>query len=73
LSSEISPWSALDQTVAYSYQWLRNGEAIKRATGFTYTVTSKDLRKRITVRWKGTAPGYITVVRTSIPTEKVTR
>jgi hypothetical protein len=73
LSSVVTPWSALGQTVAYSYQWLRNGKAIKRATGFTYAVTSKDLRKRITVRWKGTAPGYITVVRTSIPTAPVTR
>ena len=74
LNSQLdSTWSAPGQIVAYSYQWLRNGKAIRGATEFNYFVTSKDLRKRITVRWKGTAPGYITVVRTSIPTEKVTR
>lgn len=72
LGSEVAPWSAPGQIVLYYYQWLRNGKAIKGATDFTYQLTSKDLGKIISARWTGTAPTYLTVVRTSLPTDVIT-
>ena len=72
LSSSVAPWSAPGKTVVYSYQWLRNGKPIKGATAYTYRLTSKEAGKTMTVRWTGSAPGYLTVIRTSSATVKVT-
>jgi hypothetical protein len=72
LGSEVAPWSAPGQIVMYTYQWLRSGKVIKGATEFTYQLTSKDRGKIMSVRWTGTAPTYLTVIRTSSPTDPVT-
>jgi len=40
------------------FQWLRNGHAIKGATGLTYRLKAKDARARIEVRVTGTQYGY---------------
>ncbi|WP_203136046.1 endo-1,4-beta-xylanase [Microbacterium sp. JZ31] len=48
-----------------SYQWLRDGKAIKGATAALYRVGSADKGHRITVRVTGSAPGYETLTRTS--------
>lgn len=72
LSSSVAPWSAPGKVVVYSYQWLSNGKPIKGATAFTYRLTSKEAGKTMTVRWTGSAPGYLTVIRTSSATAKVT-
>jgi len=73
LGSEVAPWSAPGQIVMYSYQWLRSGKVIKGATEFTYQLTSKDAGKRMSVRWTGWAPTYLTTIRTSSSTAIVTR
>ncbi|MEY3310681.1 MAG: hypothetical protein RL107_817 [Actinomycetota bacterium] len=73
LSASVSPWSAPGQIISYSYQWFRNGKAIKGATEFQYFVaSSKDHGKIITVRVTGSAPTYLTVIKTSLPTDPVT-
>jgi hypothetical protein len=43
-----------------SYQWYRNGKAIKRATKASYKLTAKDQGKRITVRATVTVSGKAT-------------
>ncbi len=43
---------------ALRYQWLRNGHAIKGATGLTYKLHAKDARARIEVKVTGTQYGY---------------
>lgn len=53
-------------------QWLRNGAAIKGATGTTYKLTSADVGKKISVRVTGTKSGYSTASRTSGQTAAVT-
>jgi hypothetical protein len=73
LSVEVSPWSAPGQTVLYSYQWLRSGKTIKGATGNFYVLSSKDARKRMSVRLTGSAPTYVTVIEESTRTVPVTR
>jgi hypothetical protein len=53
--------------VTLTYQWLRNGKAIKGATGTSYRVGRKDRGKRIAVRVTGSRPGFATAVRVSAP------
>lgn len=48
-----------------TYQWKRNGTVIPGVTGATYTPTSTDVGKTITVTATATRPGYITVTKTS--------
>ncbi len=43
---------------AVSYQWLRSGKAIAGATGTTYKVKKKDVRKKISVRVTAQRSGY---------------
>lgn len=49
-------WDLTD--VQTSYQWLRDGAAIRNQTGTTYTVTTGDLDRVITVRATGTKLGH---------------
>ncbi|MDR1295100.1 MAG: hypothetical protein LBK59_09145 [Bifidobacteriaceae bacterium] len=42
--------------IAYTYQWLRAGKAIKGATKATYTLVSADRNKRVAVRLTAAAP-----------------
>ncbi|WP_275007016.1 S8 family serine peptidase [Promicromonospora iranensis] len=49
----------------FSYQWYANGTAVRGATGFSFTPTSAQRGKRLTVRIVGTRAGYTTVSRTS--------
>ncbi len=44
--------------VALTYQWLRNGRPIARATGAAYQLRARDRGKRISVRVTGTRGGY---------------
>ncbi|MFT3888599.1 MAG: hypothetical protein QM713_10610 [Arachnia sp.] len=57
--------------VSLSYQWLRDGKAIKGATKSTYTVTTSDKGKKLSVQVKGSKSGYTTVTRTSAKTATV--
>ncbi|MBB2891712.1 hypothetical protein [Flexivirga oryzae] len=62
--------------VTLSYQWLRNGTAIKGATGASRKVSLADAGKKITVRVTGRKTGYATVSKASaaraIPLLKLT-
>jgi hypothetical protein len=62
LSARAGTW---DSGVKLSYQWLRNGVAIKGATKATYKLAAADKGKKISVKVTGTKPGYVTVVKTS--------
>ncbi|MDF1488878.1 sunset domain-containing protein [Tessaracoccus caeni] len=57
--------------VKLSYQWLRDGKAIKGATKSTYTLTSSDKGKKISVQVKGSKSGYTSVTKTSSKTSAV--
>lgn len=57
---------------SHIYQWYRDGRKISKATKSTYTLTAKDLGKKITVRTKGAATGYTSVKATS-PSVKVAK
>ncbi len=52
-----------DSGVALNYQWFRQGTAV--ATGVTYTTTSADLGKSITVAVTGSKAGYVSATKTS--------
>lgn len=49
----------------FTYTWLRNGKAITGAKTPSYTLTSKDKGKEITVKVTGIAVGYATLSKTS--------
>ncbi|WGX98004.1 hypothetical protein [Nocardioides sp. L-11A] len=55
-----------------SYQWLRNGKAIKKATRASYRITRKDRGKRVSVRVTASASGLASTSWTS-PKTKVRR
>lgn len=54
-----------------SYQWLRNGAAIKGATASKYKVQDTDMGKKVSVRITGTSTGQKTVVQNSPASGKV--
>ncbi len=62
LTAKAGTW---DSGVALSYQWLRNGVAIKGATKATYKLVAADKGKKITVRVTGSKAGFVSVVKTS--------
>src|SRR5690606_29919528 len=54
-----------------SYQWLRNGKAIKNAKAATYTPTAADFGKRITVKVTATSARLLAHTATTAATGKV--
>jgi hypothetical protein len=54
-----------------TYQWYRSGSAISGAVGSTYTLTSSDYAKTMSVRVLGSVAGYIPHTATSTSTAKV--
>jgi len=68
LSAAAGTWSA---GAKLSYQWYRNGKAIKKATHRMYQLTGADRGKSIVVKVTGRKAGYTTVRRSSAATEKV--
>jgi hypothetical protein len=73
LSANNGTW---DSGVSFSYQWLRGGVVISGATGSTYTLTSLDVAKAISVKVRGSKSGFNPIVRTSgtvsVPTQTMT-
>ncbi|GAB2747192.1 hypothetical protein GCM10027039_00980 [Terrabacter koreensis] len=57
--------------VTLTYQWYRSGVAISGATASTYTLTTTDQAKTMTVKVTGTKSGYATAARTSSATSAV--
>ena len=51
--------------MSFSYQWMRSGVAISRATGRDYRLTTSDRGRTVTVRVTGKRVGYTTVTRES--------
>jgi len=54
--------------LSFSHQWLRNGAKIVGQTGATYTATSADYGKRISVTTTAHSDGYVDHVGTSLAT-----
>jgi translation elongation factor P/translation initiation factor 5A len=60
-----------DSGVSLRYRWLRDGKTIKGAKSATYTLTSADVGKKISVRVTGKKSGYASVATTSAETGSV--
>jgi hypothetical protein len=58
LSAKTGTW---DSGVKLSFQWLRDGVNIPKATGKTYRLTASDRRKEIVLRVRATKTGYESV------------
>ncbi|MDR1790900.1 MAG: hypothetical protein LBR20_04485 [Propionibacteriaceae bacterium] len=54
-----------DPKPTYSYQWYRDGKAIKHATKSSYKLVKADKNKKITVKVTGSKSGYKAASRTS--------
>ena len=54
-----------------TYQWFADGKTIKKATGYSYTLTSREVGKSISVRVVGSRASYVTTTKDSDPTETV--
>jgi hypothetical protein len=68
LSATVVAWAP---AATFTYQWLRNGKAISKATKATYKLTKSDKGKKISVTITGSRAGYVSVVKTSTATGKV--
>jgi hypothetical protein len=58
-----------DLGVAFKYQWLSDGKAIKGATSASYKVSAADAGKSLSVNLIGTKRGYRTVAKVSAPSK----
>jgi hypothetical protein len=56
LSATPGTWTP--RATTYTYQWLRSGKVIKKATKSTYKLTKKDRKKKVSVRVTARAAGY---------------
>ena len=65
LTAVTGDWTPVPQTL--TYRWLRNGASISGATKSSYTTTSGDAGKTITVRVTATAAGYTPAAVVSAP------
>lgn len=68
LTARPGTWTA---GTALTYRWYANGKAISQATRSTFTLTSAQRGKKITVRVTGKKSGYTSAARTSKPTAKI--
>lgn len=71
---EFFPWGSTIEPEYLSgarFQWLRNGIAIKNATGEYYLLTAADVGKRISIRVTVETPGLLPSIETSEPSAKV--
>ncbi len=72
LTAKLPTWAPkVAKSASVSYQWLRNGKAIKGATTASYTLTTSDKAKRIQVRVKVSEIGLVSVTKTSAATKKI--
>ncbi|QXT64154.1 hypothetical protein [Tessaracoccus palaemonis] len=70
LTAKAGSWTS---GTKLSYQWYANGKAIKKATKSTFTATSTQQGKKITVKVTGKKSGYTTVTKVSKATAKVAK
>ena len=64
LTGQIGSW---DSGVKISYQWIRNGSNIAKATGKTYRLTSADRKAEVLLRLQVTKAGFESVTIDSAP------
>jgi len=69
LRAEPGNWGT--KNVTFSYQWLRDGKPISKATQSTYKLRSSDVGKRIRVEITGSKKGFATESVTSSRTKKI--
>jgi hypothetical protein len=58
--------------VTFTFQWLRDGQAIPGATGSTYTLKKADKGSKLRVKVTGSKAGYVSASKTSASTARVT-
>jgi PKD repeat protein len=63
LTASAGGWSP--SGVTFTYQWLRNGSAVRAATGATYVPTPSDVGAKFSVRVTASLSGYTSVSATS--------
>ncbi|AMB57670.1 excalibur calcium-binding domain-containing protein [Microterricola viridarii] len=68
LTATPGPWSP---AATFSYQWKRAGAVISNATSSTYTLTTADFGKTLTVTVSGSTSNYATASATSAATAAV--
>ena len=68
LKAKTGTWT---KKTKFSYQWLRDGVAISKATKSSYKLTGADNGKAITVKVTGKLSGYATVAKNSAASVKV--
>jgi hypothetical protein len=71
LTAHHGSWDA--RGVTYQFQWLRDGRAVRGATGQTYTAANADRGHTLAVTVTASAKGYAPGTATSKPTAVVTR
>ncbi|MFT3971175.1 MAG: FlgD immunoglobulin-like domain containing protein [Micropruina sp.] len=71
LTAKPGTWKPTGVTL--NYQWYRDKKKISGATRTTYTVTTGDVGKKLTVKVTGTMDGWKTTTKTSKATGKVKR
>lgn len=71
LAAKTGDWGQAG--ITFSYQWLRNGSAIKGAQAPTYTSAAADYARTISVVVTGTKTGYAPAASTSLKTKAVVR
>lgn len=68
LSADPGTWTPADGAEpSYAYQWLVDGDPVRRATGETYTTNDGQVGRDIAVQLTASAAGYRPVVATSAP------
>ncbi len=58
-----------DAGTSFSYQWLRDGVAIAKATAAAYKPVAKDKAHKLSVKVTGKKAGFISVAKTSVATK----
>ncbi|ACZ31542.1 protein of unknown function DUF1535 [Xylanimonas cellulosilytica DSM 15894] len=68
LTAETAAWTPV---ATFTYQWLRDGDAIDGATASTYVPVVGDLSAELSVAVTGAADGYAIQTATSMPTASI--
>jgi len=71
LKASAGSWSL--PGVSAGYQWLRGGKAISGATSSAYTVSTKDVGAKLSVRVTAKVAGHLSASATSASTKKVAK
>jgi hypothetical protein len=66
LNALLGTW---DSGTNFSYQWLRDGVAIAKATGSTYKPVAKDKAHKLSVRVTGKKTGFSSITKVSLQTK----